>query len=125
MYFWYFSLVDLSTVPRKLHKNNSRHLNLSKNLRFVKINRARRERMFYITTSSPSFFVYCTCCTADALQSVCIGKHNHSYRQNSKGKKIACPSITHFTLTADVVARSLANLQLHCFSSFHFREANE
>lgn len=81
-----FSLVDLRTAPRKLHKNSSRHLNLSKNLRFVKINRARRERMFYITTSSPSFFVCCTRCTADALQSVCIGKHNHSYRQNSKGK---------------------------------------
>lgn len=37
-----------------------------------------------------------------------------------KVRLIACPSIRHFTLTADVVARSLANLQLHCFSSFHF-----
>lgn len=37
-----------------------------------------------------------------------------------KVRQIACPSIRHFTLTADVVARSLANLQLHCFSSFHF-----
>jgi len=37
-----------------------------------------------------------------------------------KVRQIACLSIKHFTLTADVVARSLANLQLHCFSSFHF-----
>ena len=42
--------------------------------------------MFHITASSSSLFVYCTRCTGDDLQLVCIGTHNDSYRHNSKGE---------------------------------------
>ena len=41
--------------------------------------------MFHISASSPSLFVCFARCTADDLQSVCIGSHRDSYRQNSKG----------------------------------------